>query len=277
MARSARLRLADLRSIHRLVGECRELGDSAMGWRSHLLDEASRWLGAGVGVGYDAIWEAGSAVKDIQVVGLIDRGLEDGFDRSAFDAANEAFSSQGSDYQPMFTPYFEAIRRGCGPAMTRADLISGREWYGSDYYRNYHQAVGCDAMMFCVLPAGRESRLNAFFLVRAAADPDFAPRARAIVGELHLQVAPLIEGPLAGYGEPSADGLAPRARQVLRCLLEGDGDKQVAARLGLSRHTVNFYVRQIFAHFGVASRPELMARWIRRGWGLFAKSLDDDA
>lgn len=275
MARSARLRVADLRTIHRLVGECREMGDSSMGWRSHLLDEAMGWLGAGVGVGYDAVWQVGSPVQGMTILGVIDRGWGGRFDRSAFDATNEAFATRGSDYQPMFTPYFESARRGCGPAMTRADLISDREWYGSDYYRNYHGSMGCDAMMFCVLPTGRGCRLNAFFLVRAIGEPDFAPRARTIVAELHSQVAALVEGPLAGYREPSPDGLAPRARQVLRCLLEGDGDKQVAARLGLSRHTVNFYVRQVFAHFGVASRSELMARWIRRGWGLSSRPLDD--
>jgi hypothetical protein len=54
---------------------------------------------------------------------------------------------------------------------------------------------------------------------------------------------------------------------VLRCLLEGDSDKQVGLRLGLPRHTVNQYAKQIFAHFGVGSRAELLARWVRRGWG----------
>jgi DNA-binding NarL/FixJ family response regulator len=114
----------------------------------------------------------------------------------------------------------------------------------------------------------RDGIKSMLVLVRAAGEPDFAPRARAIVRELHSQVAPLIEGPLAGYQDPSPDGLSPRARQVLRSLLEGDGDKQAAARLGLSRHTVNFYVRRIFGHFGVAARAELMACWTRRGWGL---------
>jgi DNA-binding CsgD family transcriptional regulator len=53
---------------------------------------------------------------------------------------------------------------------------------------------------------------------------------------------------------------------VLRCVLDGDGDKQVAARLRISVYTVNQYVKLIFRHFGVRSRAELMARWVRRGW-----------
>ena len=49
--------------------------------------------------------------------------------------------------------------------------------------------------------------------------------------------------------------------------LEGDTDKQAAARLGLTRHTVNQYAKLLFRHFGVRSRAELLARWVRRGWG----------
>jgi DNA-binding CsgD family transcriptional regulator len=49
--------------------------------------------------------------------------------------------------------------------------------------------------------------------------------------------------------------------------LEGDGDKQIAARLVLSKYTVNQYTKLIFRHFGVNSRPELLARWVRRGYG----------
>jgi DNA-binding NarL/FixJ family response regulator len=77
----------------------------------------------------------------------------------------------------------------------------------------------------------------------------------------------LIGGPLARLDEPSPAALASRVRQVLRCLLEGDSDKQIAARLRLTRHTVNQYVKTIFRHFGTGSRAELLARWIRRGWG----------
>ena len=61
--------------------------------------------------------------------------------------------------------------------------------------------------------------------------------------------------------------MPPRARHVLKCLLEGDGDKQAAGRLKLSPFTVNEYTKQIYRHFGVQGRAELLARWIKRGWG----------
>lgn len=77
----------------------------------------------------------------------------------------------------------------------------------------------------------------------------------------------------SGGGDDSADPgdtpapavpLSPRTRQTLDCLLAGDSEKQVAARLGLSRHTVHVYVKTLYRRFGVSSRGELFARFVRR-------------
>jgi len=66
--------------------------------------------------------------------------------------------------------------------------------------------------------------------------------------------------------EPSPDRLSPRLRQTLACLTEGDTEKQVAARLGLSQTTTHEYVTALYRHFGVRSRAQLLARIGRRGW-----------
>ena len=58
--------------------------------------------------------------------------------------------------------------------------------------------------------------------------------------------------------------LPPRLRQTLEGLLGGDSEKQIAHRLGLSRHTVHVYVKALYKRFGVSSRGELLARWVRR-------------
>jgi DNA-binding NarL/FixJ family response regulator len=102
---------------------------------------------------------------------------------------------------------------------------------------------------------------------RAIGRPDFTGREKALVREAMSAAANLIGGPLARFVDPSPAALPPRVRQVLRCLLEGDGDKQVASRLEMSRMTVNSYTKTLYRHFGVRSRAELLARWVRRGWG----------
>ncbi len=60
----------------------------------------------------------------------------------------------------------------------------------------------------------------------------------------------------------TAEGMSRRQRQVLEFLLAGDGEKQVAAKLGISKNTVHNYVTALYRHFDVSSRSELMAIFI---------------
>src|SRR4051812_8015579 len=80
---------------------------------------------------------------------------------------------------------------------------------------------------------GRADEVSGTFLLRGSGRRNLTPREKAVVREAHAVLGPLVGGLLAWFAEPSPAALPPRARQVLRCLLEGDGDKQVAARLGI--------------------------------------------
>jgi DNA-binding CsgD family transcriptional regulator len=61
-------------------------------------------------------------------------------------------------------------------------------------------------------------------------------------------------------GEP----LSRRERETLELLLAGNAEKQIAARLSISRHTVHVYVKSLYKRFDVNSRGELLARWVQR-------------
>jgi len=65
--------------------------------------------------------------------------------------------------------------------------------------------------------------------------------------------------------EPGAEGLSPREGQTLELLLAGEGEKQIAARLKISQHTVHGYVKSVYRRFDVSSRAELLALWVRKG------------
>jgi DNA-binding NarL/FixJ family response regulator len=114
---------------------------------------------------------------------------------------------------------------------------------------------------------GAPADYNVLYLLRPIPERDFNGRQRTIAEEAMRLAAPLLGGPLARLREPAPTELPPRLRQVLRCLLEGDSDKQIAARLRISRYTVNQYTKTLYRRFGVCARSELLARWIRRGWG----------
>jgi DNA-binding CsgD family transcriptional regulator len=260
MPTSARLRLCDLRAVHLLVGECRELGDDRVLWRQHLLAGVARLAGSAVAVEYEGEW------APFRIVGAVDWGWENGLDRRYFEAANAEFVRTGCS-TPMMGPYLAAVERGGGPALTRADILPDADWYRSAYYRDYQGSSGADAMMYCANQRTAAGWLSGLALVRPTRESDFAPRARSVVQEAYAAVVPLIGGPLAGFDDPSPADLPPRVRAVLRCLLEGDSDKQIAARLRISRYTVNQYTKALYRHFEVSARSELLARWVRRGWG----------
>jgi DNA-binding NarL/FixJ family response regulator len=67
----------------------------------------------------------------------------------------------------------------------------------------------------------------------------------------------------AGGGTGTELRLPPRLRQTLSNLVTGDSLMQVAARLGLSQHTVHVYVKQLYKRLNVSSRGELLAKFVR--------------
>ena len=58
--------------------------------------------------------------------------------------------------------------------------------------------------------------------------------------------------------------LTEREREVLR-RLEGSGDKEIAAAIGLSVHGVRYHLRKLFAKFGASTRAEVVRRARKQG------------
>jgi two-component system, NarL family, response regulator YdfI len=59
--------------------------------------------------------------------------------------------------------------------------------------------------------------------------------------------------------------LSPREIEILRMIAEGLGNKEIAAKLSISDHTVKFHVSSIFAKLGAANRAEAVTLGIRQG------------
>jgi DNA-binding CsgD family transcriptional regulator len=59
----------------------------------------------------------------------------------------------------------------------------------------------------------------------------------------------------AGWGR-----LTDRERDVARLAGRALTNRQIATRLGISTHTVNFHLRQIFGKLGISSRVSLAAQ-----------------
>ena len=58
--------------------------------------------------------------------------------------------------------------------------------------------------------------------------------------------------------------LPERQAQILRLLLGGDCDKQIARKLSLSLPTIRTHLQRIFTRFGVANRTSLVVEVFRQ-------------
>ena len=89
---------------------------------------------------------------------------------------------------------------------------------------------------------------------------DEAQKKRRLVAELCKVIGASVSGSAADYAKGK---LSPRMRQTLDGLLRGEAEKEIAARLKVSPHTVHVYVKQLYKRFEVSSRGELLAKFIR--------------
>ena len=62
-----------------------------------------------------------------------------------------------------------------------------------------------------------------------------------------------------------AEHLTAREREVLRLVALGQGNKEIAAQLNVSEHTVKFHVSSVLAKLGARSRTEAVTIGILRG------------
>lgn len=76
-----------------------------------------------------------------------------------------------------------------------------------------------------------------------------------------LPAASAALSPLTEMTEP----LTPREREVLQMLASGLVNKEIAAKLSISEHTVKFHVASILGKLGAATRTEAVTLGFRRG------------
>jgi DNA-binding NarL/FixJ family response regulator len=79
----------------------------------------------------------------------------------------------------------------------------------------------------------------------------------------------------ARHSEPAVEGddldpyaveaLTPREREVLELASRGLSNRDVAATLGISEHTVKFHLASVYGKLGAASRADAVRRGLRRG------------
>jgi ATP/maltotriose-dependent transcriptional regulator MalT len=110
--------------------------------------------------------------------------------------------------------------------------------------------------------------------LRLASDPNIELVDRIEQAEAVLSLPPTFarddEGRLR-RGKPARDYAAPvealttREHEVLALVADGLANRDIAARLGISDHTVKFHLASIFGKLGVSTRTEAVQRGLRLG------------
>jgi DNA-binding CsgD family transcriptional regulator len=259
MARSNALRLTDVRDAMRLVGECRDLGRDTPAWLAHALEGLRHLLGANIVI-------AGiSGIGGFRLMSQIRLVVSTGWDSPAQErAAMEYLASEAHLHDPSFER-FQALGT---PDVTIPPLrLISRKVFGASEYHAVRIGMGIEDFLFSQRTMPNGSASFSFSPQRPPREPYFDARDCKLLRLFHDEMNRLVGTVLAdGRADPLAD-LPPRARQTLAFLLTGDSEKQVALRMGISRHTVHEYTGALYRHFGVNTRAELLAYCLQRRIG----------
>ena len=139
------------------------------------------------------------------------------------------------------------------------------DWAGPGGWRAIASWTRCRLhhALWCPIPSMDDAWVAACLsLVARPRRKPFNARDRLLLHVAHLEMNWVYRGDVL-LASPAAQNLTPRQRETLQYLLAGDGEKQIAAKLRLSHNTVHHYVKAIHRHFGISSRSELLALWLR--------------
>ena len=254
MSRASALRIQDVRKVFRVIGDCRDVGDDTGRWFELALSGACRLVGGVAAAGGEGRWQRPRPLVPVSAFSV-------GFTESEVARYLAYMHEFGINADPLF----QAMKRQTGRCVTRRrrELVSDADWYGSRAFTDYRRHTHTDHQLTSIFQESPHGEMSCVAVCRGTNDRDFSDRERALLRLFHFELGRLIGGPLA-TALNSAPALSPRLQQTLACLMEGDSEKQVAVRMGISRPTVHQYVTMLYRRFGVQSRAELLVRVLRR-------------
>jgi DNA-binding CsgD family transcriptional regulator len=256
VSKSERLRLIDVRQVFRLLGDCRDVGDDPAAWPQVLVGGLTRLLGGQVVIVSEIGLEPPG--RPPRFVPMADCGLIAPTSRAIWQEY-----AGGQEFRQLAVFQRFVCLSSALTTKSREQLVGDAEWYRSDEFNVFHRPMGLDDLLVSFARRGDPPGLLGFATFRALDRQRFGKRERWLAHLLLQEFAPGVGTMFARHNGPPA-GLPPRLRQTLDCLLEGDSEKEVALRLGLSRHTVHEYVTALYRRFGVSSRAGLLALCLRR-------------
>jgi DNA-binding CsgD family transcriptional regulator len=256
------IRADDARAMLRFLNELHEMpAADPLARKRHLLRTLCCLLGAKVGAivyladGVGPRWQFRSPV-------VVDYGWPCERERGALVAYRDDAARSPDKYaDPM-----EAMLKLSGTVVTcrRAELHSDRAWYSRGHINEYRRPARVDDCVYTLYRLPQHGAMVGLGMHRDWGDRRrFGLRERDLLHLLNGQLECLWRCDVTGETE----ALPPRLRQTLCLLMRGHSEKEIAARLDVSRNTVHKYVTALYRRFTMTSRAELMARQTGGGAG----------
>lgn len=150
-----------------------------------------------------------------------------------------------------------------GASIYRAAAISDADWYASDFVRHIATPLAIDDTIQSAQTLCRGELLSILHVYRAANDSrPFGVHHCLHVSLFHDHILSRLHCNTAAVDTPRPSQLSPRQQLTFSMLLSGDSEKQIAAKLDRSRHTVHMHVKAIYRALKVSSRAELLSRFL---------------
>ncbi len=246
------VRDSDYRALMKLAGETSELPQDVNVRRKHIVGGLCSIVGGTMANAFEF-----KAPGSPGGIGKFDTHVSYGMGERAIEKMREFFD-EGNTMDPT-VPHLMTLRKPYF-TVTRPQFVTDGEWYQSDHYVAIRAPIGSDQQLYSKLNLKDGSPFGVG-IHRAKNDPRFTQRECDMLDVFHAECGRLYG---CASGKPALDPriaqLPPRVQRVLNELTStGDGEKQIAARLGLSRHTVHEYVKVLYEKLGVTSRAELMS------------------
>lgn len=252
MADDAKSSVADFKQVLRIVADAAELWYDPALQRRYTLESLVKLTNANAGVLFtwgDCLLGGHTPCGTMVHVGLDEQQQ----------ARIRDYLQTGAPPDPALPKLADLIAQVV--TQTRKELCSDTAWYKSDYYKVFRSTLGLDDTLYAKITV--PDRLICVALMRASGADAFTARDTHLVDMALSQMSWPFQ-PEETPADPRLAALQPRLRKVMQHLLQGDSEKQVASKLGLSKHTVHEYVKMLYQQLGVNSRGELLSQWVGR-------------
>ncbi|MDB5327575.1 MAG: LuxR family transcriptional regulator [Phycisphaerales bacterium] len=239
-----KLRLRDVRAAFRLIGDIRAAGSDPAQWRAQLVRGLRDLLNAVLVISSEVHVRPLAGKSKAGLVRVIDIGwgCDGGDDVWQTQTDSEA---KPQDFMLTVMPNSDTTTLDLNqdiPVQPTVPLRGGTSYVLSQY------------------PLPHLSAIDQLGIYKDVTDKPFTRAQHRLIRLFHVELGRLwTRDALDRARDPGAE-LPPRLAQTLAALQSGCSEKEVSARLGISKHTVHNYVKALHQRFGVSSRGELLAK-----------------